>query len=149
MDRRDFIKTSCLACAGTIGAAWVLQACSSAKHLNNVVIKDNRITVKKSEFTVAKKDKTVEQKFILLKSEGMEFPIALYKLMINGTEEYKALYLQCTHQGCEVTPYEAAVVCPCHGAEFNTKGMVIQGPAERDLKTFSTIHDDENIYVQL
>ncbi len=43
----------------------------------------------------------------------------------------------CTHQGCEVAPYQddpAVLVCPCHRSEFETfTGAVLEGPAVRAL----------------
>jgi Rieske Fe-S protein len=146
MKRRDFIRSSCIACAGMTGMAIVLQACTTGKYVNDFTQTGTKITVKKSAFTLVKRDKTVAQKFILLKPESLQFPIALYKISVT---EYKAVLLQCTHQGCEVSPYETTIVCPCHGAEFNTKGEVKQGPAETNLKTFALTHDDETIYIQL
>ncbi|MGE0569025.1 MAG: ubiquinol-cytochrome c reductase iron-sulfur subunit [Bacteroidia bacterium] len=146
MERRDFIKSACLTCAGSIGASWLLQACTPQKYITNVGIKENKLVIKKSEFTVIKKEKTIQQKFILIKPETMQFPIALYKLNDN---EYKGLYLQCTHQGCELSPHETMMVCPCHGAEFNPKGEVTTGPAETNLKSFITSTDHEYIYIQL
>lgn len=146
MDRRRFIKSSCLTCVGSIGAMWLLQACTTNKYITNYTTNENKLAIKKSEFTVIKKGKTIQQKFILVKPNGLEFPIALYQLKEN---EYKALFLKCPHQGCELTPYETTMVCPCHGAEFNNKGLVTQGPAETDLKSFITTQDNETIYIQL
>lgn len=146
MERRDFIKSACLTCAESIGAAWLLQACTPQKYITNVTVKESKLVIKKSEFAVIKKDKTIQQKFILVKPENIQFPIAIYKLNDN---EYKALYLQCTHQGCELSPHETMMVCPCHGAEFNPKGEVTTGPAETNLKSFLTTTDNENIYIQL
>lgn len=146
MERRAFIKSACLTCAGSIGAAWLLQSCTSQKYVSSVAVNENKITVKKKEFTVIKKGKSVEQKFLLIKLDVLQFPIAVYKINDN---DYKALYLQCTHQGCELSPYETTMVCPCHGAEFNSKGEVTTGPAEINLKSFFTTTDNENIYIQL
>jgi cytochrome b6-f complex iron-sulfur subunit len=146
MERRDFLKSACLTCAGGIGAMWLLEACTPQKYITNFGYVDNKITLKKSEFTVVKKDKVVNRKFIVLKPENFQFPIAVYKL---NEEDFQTSFLQCTHQGCELTPYESMMVCPCHGAEFNTKGEVTTGPAETNLKSFITTHDQENIYIQI
>lgn len=146
MDRRHFIKSSCLACAGSIGMITFLDACTSQKYVSNYTLKENKLVVKKTEFTSFKKEKSIQLKFILIKPENLPFPIALYK---DGETNYKALLLQCTHQGCELNPHETMMVCPCHGAEFNPKGQVTQGPAEIDLKSFITSHDNEYIYIQL
>jgi len=146
MNRRNFIKTSCLTCVGSIGLMAFLEACSSQKYSTSFEFKENRITVKKAEFIQVKKEKQIKVPFILIKPEQLPFPIALY---MDGEKDYKALYLQCTHQGCELNPHETMIVCPCHGAEFNAKGEVTQGPAEINLKTFITSQDHENIYIQL
>lgn len=146
MDRRNFIKSSCLTCVSSIGAMWLLQACKTTKQVTNFQYKQNKITIYKSEFIALKNDKKIERKFIVLKPENLPFPIAVYKLSNN---DYNASLLQCSHQGCELSPYETTMVCPCHGAEFNAKGEVTQGPAETSLKTFITTHDNENIYIQI
>ncbi|HET6227776.1 MAG TPA: Rieske (2Fe-2S) protein [Bacteroidia bacterium] len=141
MERRTFIKNTCI----LAGMSWFLQACSTHKYITDFTLASNRITVHKSSFTVIKKEKEIQQKFILLKPDNFQFPIVLYKLSEN---EYKALLLQCTHQGCELNAYETTLVCPCHGAEFNKKGEVTQGPADTNLKSFTTTQDNENIYIQ-
>jgi cytochrome b6-f complex iron-sulfur subunit len=135
-----------MACAGMTGLTVLLQACTTGKYISDFSQSGTKISVKKTAFTVVKKDKTVEQKYILLKPDSLQFPIALYKVNASG---YKAILLQCTHQGCEVSPYETTIVCPCHGAEFNTKGEVTQGPADSNLRTFTTTEDNETIYIQL
>jgi Rieske Fe-S protein len=135
-----------VACAASIGVLTFLQSCSSTKYVTAYKVISNKLSVKRSEFTVIKKGKTIQQSFILLKPENSPFPIALYKL---PNDQYKALYLECSHQGCELNAYETTLVCPCHGAEFNTKGEVTQGPAELPLKTFITSSDADNIYIQI
>ncbi len=130
-----------------MGVMMLLEACSTNKYVvTDYLYNQNKITVKKSAFIIVKNDKQVPLKFITVKPDNVAFPIVIYKV----TEtDYKALFLQCSHQGCELSPYETTMVCPCHGAEFNTKGEVTQGPAEDNLKTFITTHDTENIYIQL
>lgn len=145
MKRREFINTAGLTCVGSLGLMWLLEACTTQKFIANAPLENNRLTISKSEFKVVKKSRTVEQRFIVVKTI-LSYPIALYK---NNENEYRALYLQCTHQGCEVTPADNMLVCPCHGAEFKPTGAVHQGPAEIALRTFETTTDSENIYIHL
>lgn len=45
----------------------------------------------------------------------------------------------CTHQGCTVLLPAApgrSLDCPCHGSRFTTAGAVVNGPAERPLRTY-------------
>ncbi|MBI3519248.1 MAG: Rieske 2Fe-2S domain-containing protein [Bacteroidetes bacterium] len=146
MNRRNFIKSTCLTCVSSVGAIWLLQACKSTKHVSNFQYNQNIITIQKTEFITVKNEKTIQRKFIVIKPDSLPFPIAVYKLNDN---DYKTSLLQCSHQGCELSPYETTMVCPCHGAEFNTKGEVTQGPAETNLKTFITTYDNDNIYIQI
>ena len=89
---------------------------------------------------------TADTKSLLVRDKQLEFDILLMK--INETT-YRALYMQCTHQGCELQPNKMSLVCPCHGSEFTTDGKVQSPPADQDLKQFKIITDSENIYIEL
>jgi nitrite reductase/ring-hydroxylating ferredoxin subunit len=49
--------------------------------------------------------------------------------------ELHAVSSVCTHLGCQVAfnPSEKSWDCPCHGSRFDTKGLVINTPAVRNL----------------
>lgn len=146
MERRLFLKSACITCAGSIGVIWLLEACAAQKQITNYQYLQNRIIIKRSEFLIMKNEKHILRKFIVLKPDGLEYPLVIYKL----TEtDYRAMSLKCTHQGCELTPYETTIVCPCHGAEFNNRGTVTAGPADTDLKLFNITYDIDNLYIQL
>lgn len=146
MQRREFIKTTCLACAGTFAVSAFLSACKSSKYITNYTNENKKLSIKKAELILLEKGKQKTLKYFLLKPAELQFPLVIYKI---SETEYKTIFMQCSHQGCELNAFETALVCPCHGSEFNNKGQVIQGPAENDLKTFATTHDNENIYIQL
>lgn len=56
-----------------------------------------------------------------------------------GQNTFTALTATCTHEGCTVTGFESPTyVCPCHGSQFTTSGAVVQGPATRALRSFTT-----------
>jgi len=53
---------------------------------------------------------------------------------------FLAVSAACTHEGTSVT-YNAAnnnFVCPNHGAQFSSTGMVTLGPATTNLKSYNT-----------
>jgi len=62
---------------------------------------------------------------------------------------YIALSKICTHQGCTVEYNSSAnkLMCPCHGATFNTSGTVLQGPASRPLSLYTVIVDGTNLTI--
>ncbi len=141
MERRDFIKSCTAICAGGIGLSLLMQSCGSV-HYAVSAVETNRIKIKKTEFIDPKKR---ERKFVVVKTEKLQFPICLY-LKGGG---YTALYMQCTHQGCELNPNRISLVCPCHGSEFSNEGKVQNPPADKDLKQFNVVSDNENIYIEL
>lgn len=146
MDRKNFIKNCCFACVGLPVITVALQGCGTAQYFAQRSFSDNRFTVAKSEFIGEKKGKPEPRKYVLISHEKLQFPICIYNL---GKDKYTALYLKCTHRGCEVKPQGDYLVCPCHGSEFSNTGRVIQSPAEKDLQQFNVLTDEENIYVQL
>jgi nitrite reductase/ring-hydroxylating ferredoxin subunit len=41
--------------------------------------------------------------------------------------------LLCTHATCLLEATQSELICPCHGSRFSLDGIVLQGPAERNL----------------
>ncbi len=145
MERIDFIKQCGKLCLGGLFVTELLQSCTG-NYFAISKMQNNQITLSKNEFIEMKNGKTKIRKFVLLRTEKLNFPICVYRLDEN---HYSALYMECTHNHCELNPNGDFLVCPCHGSEFNNKGQVQNPPAENDLQTFKVIVDHENIYVQL
>jgi cytochrome b6-f complex iron-sulfur subunit len=61
-------------------------------------------------------------------------------LLVHQPTGFIALSHQCTHQKCSVDylPERGVIFCPCHGAQFDTTGAVLDGPAPRPLDRFVT-----------
>lgn len=59
-------------------------------------------------------------------------PVAVYRDMDGTLHERSAI---CTHAGCMVhwNSTESSWDCPCHGSRFNPYGIVLNGPAGREL----------------
>src|SRR3989338_2620747 len=59
-------------------------------------------------------------------------------VLIHTADGFAAFSLVCSHLGCLVK-WEAPkneFLCPCHGAKFDSKGVVILGPPPTGLESF-------------
>ncbi len=145
MERRNFIRICGYSAIGIPFGAALLQSCDVLYYASST-LEARRIIVAQSEFIKEKGGKQLSRDFVLLKKEGLGFPICLYRTNKDG---YVASLLQCTHNGCELNVGGGMYSCPCHGSEFSTSGKVLEGPADQDLTTFKTESDHENIYIYL
>jgi len=145
MERRNFIKSCCYSAISLPVMASVLQSCG-AIYYAKVVHEAKRLVIPKSEFWTIRKEKRTKRSFVLVTQKESGIPICLYNIK---DEEYKAALLECTHKGCELNVGGGIYSCPCHGSEFTTSGEVLEGPADRNLKTFITETDDDNIYINI
>lgn len=143
VNRRDFLKKSCLACASIAGIgvlSSVLQSCSSLISLKtypeNGVVKLN-----KSKFTE-------ENHVVILKNFDMlNFDIAVVKFDDNT---YKAIEMQCTHvPGNHLIATNSGFHCNTHGSAFNLKGEVTHEPASRELKEYPLEISSETIIIHI
>jgi len=146
MDRKIFIKTCGLTCMGSSLLSVLLESCASSNYFAQTSITKDRITVRLSEFIKITKGKTIQLKYILVRHDKFNYPICIYKL---NEENYSALLMQCTHKGCELQAQGSFLICPCHGSEFNSLGVVQNPPAEQNLQIFKTSIDNENIYLYI
>lgn len=146
MERKEFIKTCGFACLGATTFSIVLNSCANANYFAKSTFDNKQIIVKKTEFIKTENAKQTQRHYVLVKSEQLSFPICIYKI---DEENYTALFMQCTHKGCELKPQSNYLVCPCHGSEFTNQGIVQNPPAEENLKTFNIKTDNENLYIQL
>jgi cytochrome b6-f complex iron-sulfur subunit len=56
-----------------------------------------------------------------------------------GQDTFTAFSAICTHERCTITGFSNQLfVCPCHGSEFDTSGMVVRGPAAVPLRAHAT-----------
>lgn len=147
MDRKEFLKTCGIAClGGTAAISTLLQSCASSYHYTHGEIDQSNLKVLKSEFTQNSKGQAVARKYILVKHDKLNYPIYLYKI---SEEQYSALWMECTHQGAELSSQGEYLTCPAHGSEFDKLGNVTQGPAQKNLRQFKTSTDTQYIYIQL
>ena len=144
MDRRTFTKT-CIGCIGSAVIPSLLVSCQST-HYTNGVLETNGISVLASEFSYLKKDQPVIRQYIIVRNDSLEFPIYLYRFSAN---EYAAVLMKCTHQGAELQASGDHLHCPSHGSEFNNRGLLAHGPAEKNLRSFKVSADSDKIFIDL
>jgi Rieske Fe-S protein len=61
-------------------------------------------------------------------------------------DKIEAVSATCTHEGCEVQPFNPAlnvIQCPCHGSEFAVDGRLVQGPAGDPLPQYRVSFDGD------
>lgn len=143
MKRAQFVKTCMF--VGLAGPAIVsiMESCSPIYYATSNIA-GKTITIKKTEFIEIKKGASKPRSFVVVRNDSFPFPICIYRFNEN---EFIALSLICTHQGCELNPNEFTLTCPCHGSEFSNHGKVMEAPAEKDLDQFNVKVDDQNVYV--
>jgi Rieske Fe-S protein len=123
----------------------LLSRCQST-HYATGHVEPNGISVPKSEFTYLKKDQPMTRTYIIVQNESLTFPLYLYRFSEN---EYSAVLMKCTHQGAELRASGDHLHCPSHGSEFDNKGKLSQGPAEKDLRSFPVVVDADKIFIDL
>jgi Rieske Fe-S protein len=138
--RRDFIKktagVSAFLCCGMAGPS-LLQSCVSVKQIT-AEIKDRSIRIGKAEFA--------DNTYVVIANMTLPAPIYLHKV---SEEEYTAFLMLCTHNDCELEATSKILVCPCHGSEFDLKGEVTEGPAEKPLMEFDVVVSEKEIRIDL
>lgn len=65
-----------------------------------------------------------------------------------ATSTFTVLSAICTHQGCVVSGFTGGIyVCPCHGSEYDTNGVVIKGPASASLPKFAAQYANDQLVI--
>jgi len=145
MDRRDFIKNSCTACLSLTVLSSLAVSCSATKYVSGVIV-ENGINVSKNDFAVKQKGGTAYSSFIIVRNEALQYPICIYRF---NEDEYSALWMRCTHQGAELQASGDVLQCAAHGSEFNNRGMVRNGPAISNLRTFPVTVNQDQVFIDL
>ena len=145
MDRRKFIKNSCAACISASAITSIISSCSPVRYINGALVKDG-LTIDTNEFISRQKNKNVYLPFVIVRNEALQYPVCVYRFSEN---EYAALWMQCTHQGTELQVSGDRLQCPAHGSEFNNKGAVKTGPADKNLRSFPVTVLNNQLFIDL
>ena len=145
MDRRNFIVNSCMACLSATALTGVISSCRSVQNLSGKLNNDGLI-IDSEEFKAKGNNKNAYHSFVIVRNEALQFPICLYRF---SDTEYSAVWMQCTHQGAELQVSGDYLHCPAHGSEFGNRGRVMNGPADRDLRSFPVTVSNNEIFIDL
>ena len=145
MDRRHFIKSTCTTCIATGGLLSLIASCGTGRYISGKLNNDGLI-IDVDDFKTVKNNKTSYLPYLVVRNEELKFPICIYRF---SDSDYSALWMQCAHQGAEVQVVGSYLQCPAHGSEYNNRGNVTNGPAERDLRTFPVTIINDKLFVDL
>lgn len=144
MERREFTK-ACFGCLVGSSMLHVLSGCQSTYYTTGK-LESNGIAILKSDFTYLKKDQPMQRDYVIVRNNAMEFPIYVYRF---SDDDFSAMLMKCTHQGNELQASGDHLHCSAHGSEFNNRGIVAQGPAKENLRTFKVTSERTRIFIDL
>jgi len=143
MNRRTFLKNSCLSCLGLSAAVSSLQSCAGARHIS-ATLTDKGLLVPLQAF-IAKQGKGW-LRYVVVRNESLQYPVCIYR---NAADHFTALYMRCSHQGAELQVAGERLSCPAHGSEFDVSGQVQQGPADQPLRSFPVTVKEQELFIDL
>ena len=145
MDRREFIKNSCTACLSATVIGTAISSCTATRYISGTLGKDG-LFVDTNEFVTKQNGKTIYRSFIIVRNDALQYPVCVYRL---SDSEYSALWMQCTHQGTELQASGDRLQCTAHGSEFDNKGLVKTGPADRSLRSFPVSVSNNQLFIDM
>jgi Rieske Fe-S protein len=145
MNRKEFLKTCGFGCLAGITGITLLQSCSSSLVLSKE-IKGSDILVPISDFEIKKERETTYKKYIIIQNEQLKSPICVYRF---DATDYSAMLMVCTHQGAELQVFGDKLQCPAHGSEFSNRGVLENGPANKDLRKFPILIENNILKISL
>ena len=145
MKRKEFIKKSAVCCAGLMVGSLIFSGCSATKMVS-LPVENNLIKMPISLFENLKGDKVKFHRNIIVKNSQLEYPVVVYRYNEN---DFRAIKLECTHQGTELNVNGDLISCSGHGSEFNNKGEVIEGPAKSSLQNYEIKKEQNQLIISI
>ena len=142
MERKDFLKTCGFACLSGGIFVSMLESCGSIKIISGTILNSDLVVPVSSFFL----KENIFRKYIVVQNEKLQYPICLYRF---SELQYSALLMRCTHQGTELQVFGDKLECPAHGSAFNNEGIVQNGPASVNLRTFPVTIRNNQINISL
>jgi Rieske Fe-S protein len=126
-DRREFIKKTCILCAGIaggLGISSLLTSCVSFPRIK-ASVKNHIVEVPLTSF--------VESNMIIITPKEYYYDILVIK---KSDTEYSAVLMKCSHQDNMLIPTKTGLNCTLHGSQFDLNGKPLSGPAINPLTKF-------------
>ncbi len=142
MERKEFIKTCGFACMGGVLLTSLLESCGSTKIVSGN-ISNADLVIPVADFLIKENE---YKKYIVIHNDKLSYPVCVYRFNEN---QYSAIFMRCTHQGAELQVFGDRLQCPAHGSEFSDKGVVENGPADTNLRTFPVTIQNNQINISL
>lgn len=135
--RRSFIRqTACGSCMMLAGSSLLLlESCSSTSNL---------LTYDTSTFLIPKSEFVASPNLIVKHKKAGRI---LVKQI--SASEYKSISLVCTHMKGKVNEEGDGLKCSLHGSTFDKNGKRLAGKAVKDLSTYITSVDGDNVMVKV
>ena len=149
MNRRDFVRRSCVACLGAtaLGPLLALESCTPTLFVTGRLLDDGLLLdVKEFALPGGSRAQPAFRAYVVVRHDDLAYPIGVFR---HGPAEFTALWLQCSHLGAEVQINGEGLQCPAHGSEFSNRGAVTSGPADVPLRTFSVTVDKQQLFINL
>jgi|APHig6443717497_1056834.scaffolds.fasta_scaffold19887_2 Rieske Fe-S protein len=145
MNRRKFMHHSCICGLVGIAGGEFLSGCITAKYSAGT-IRGSDLLIPIKDFSERYGEEVQYRKYVIATNDILKFPICVYRF---SDSDYQALWTECTHQGNELQVFGEKLECPAHGSEFNTRGQVQEGPADRPLRSFPVKIEGEYLKISL
>lgn len=142
MERKEFIKTCGMACLGAAFLGVMFEGCGSTKMIT-AAMDNTGLLVPLSSFDNGNKN---YRKYIVVQNDKLQYPVCIYRF---SDTEYTALLMRCTHQGAELQVFGDRLQCPAHGSTFNNTGVVQNGPADVNLRSFPVKILQDQLHITL
>lgn len=141
-NRRVFIQSASKICAFsllTVTSSTFLHSCKTIKIVNASIENGNKFIINQNLLSQ-------EQPFIKVRNLSIPYDILVF---LNDKKIYEAIYMKCSHQDNPVYFDGKQFNCPTHGSSFTKTGIVLNGPANQNLKNLRTETKNENLIIYL
>lgn len=134
MERRKFIKYTCVLCAGSALLSTLLESCAGPQNLYKAEYLNNEIVIPLVSFG--------DKNYLIVRADKLSNDIFISR---KPDKSYSAFLMRCTHRDAPLHYSTGGLICNEHGSRFNFDGEVIQSPALVPLKKINVSLNDQSL----